>query len=112
MNQFTICLKQTKTEVLFCLRNFLPEIIIFRRWKRRQGYLIEDGLIPFTIIENHDWEKPFIVESKDRPAKGRIYIQKNDSVTGKGISGVKFEDKGSRKIFVLLTELFVWKKEQ
>lgn len=53
-------LKQTKTEVLFCLRNFLPEIIIFQEVEAPQGYLIEDGLIPFTIIENHDWEKPFI----------------------------------------------------
>lgn len=70
----------------------------FQEVEAPQGYLIEDGLIPFTIIENHDWEKPFIVESKDRPAKGRIYIQKNDSVTGKGISGVKFEIKAAEDI--------------
>lgn len=70
----------------------------FQEVEAPQGYLIEDGLIPFTIIENHDWEKPFIVESKDRPAKGRIYIQKNDSVTEKGISGVKFEIKAAEDI--------------
>ncbi len=70
----------------------------FQEVEAPQGYLIEKKLIPFIIIENHDWEQPFIVESKDRPAKGCIHIQKNDSVTGKGIPGVEFEIKASEDI--------------
>lgn len=70
----------------------------FQEVKAPKGYLKKDGLIPFTISEDHDWDKPFITECENNPAKGRIQIQKNDSVTGKGIPGVKFNIKAAEDI--------------
>ena len=62
------------------------------------GYLLEEGLLEFTITEGHDWEEPFSVEFEDQPARGRICIEKTDRETGEPLRGTVFEVRAKEDI--------------
>ena len=62
------------------------------------GYLLEEGLLEFTIEEGHDWEEPFTVEFTDQPAKGRICIEKTDRETGEPLRGTVFEIRAKEAV--------------
>lgn len=62
------------------------------------GYLLEEGLLEFTITEGHDWEEPFTVEFTDQPAKGRICIEKTDRETGEPLRGTVFEIRAKEAV--------------
>ena len=61
------------------------------------GYLLEEGLLEFTITEGHDLEEPFSVEFEDQPARGRICIEKTDRETGDPLRGTVLR-YGQRRI--------------
>ena len=63
-----------------------------------EGYILNTELIPFEILENHDWDNPFTVTCADEPAVGRFCIKKTDGETREGVEGVKFEIRAKEDI--------------
>lgn len=75
-----------------------PGTYYFQEAEAPYGYLLEEGLLEFTITEGHDWEEPFTVVFSDRPAKGRICIEKTDAETGEPLAGTVFEIRAGEDI--------------
>lgn len=75
-----------------------PGTYYFQEAEAPYGYLLEEGLLEFTITEGHDWEEPFTVVFPDRPAKGRICIEKTDAETGEPLAGTVFEIRAGEDI--------------
>lgn len=75
-----------------------PGTYYFQEAEAPYGYLLEEGLLEFTITEGHDWEEPFTVVFPDRPAKGRICIEKTDTGTGEPLAGTVFEIRAGEDI--------------
>ena len=75
-----------------------PGTYYFQEAEAPYGYLLEEGLLEFTITEGHDWEEPFTVVFQDRPAKGRICIEKTDAETGEPLAGTVFEIRAGEDI--------------
>lgn len=75
-----------------------PGTYYFQEAEAPYGYLLEEGLLEFTITEGHDWEEPFTVVFPDRPAKGRICIEKTDAETGEPLAGTVFEIQAGEDI--------------
>ena len=75
-----------------------PGSYYFQEAEAPYGYLLEEGLLEFTITEGHDWEEPFTVVFSDRPAKGRICIEKTDAETGEPLAGTVFEIRAGEDI--------------
>lgn len=75
-----------------------PGTYYFQEAEAPYGYLLEESLLEFTITEGHDWEEPFTVVFSDRPAKGRICIEKTDAETGEPLAGTVFEIRAGEDI--------------
>lgn len=75
-----------------------PGTYYFQEAEAPYGYLLEEGLLEFTITEGHDWEEPFTVVFPDRSAKGRICIEKTDAETGEPLAGTVFEIRAGEDI--------------
>lgn len=75
-----------------------PGTYYFQEAEAPYGYLLEEDLLEFTITEGHDWEEPFTVVFPDRPAKGRICIEKTDAETGEPLAGTVFEIRAGEDI--------------
>lgn len=75
-----------------------PGTYYFQEAEAPYGYLLEEDLLEFTITEGHDWEEPFTVVFPDRPAKGRICIEKTDAETGEPLAGAVFEIRAGEDI--------------
>ena len=75
-----------------------PGTYYFQEAEAPYGYLLEDGLLEFTVTEGHDWEEPFTVVFSDLPAKGRICVEKTDAETGEPIAGTVFEIRAGEDI--------------
>lgn len=75
-----------------------PGTYYFQEAEAPYGYLLEEGLLEFTITEGHDWEEPFTVVFPDRPAKGRICIEKTDAETEEPLAGTVFEIRAGEDI--------------
>lgn len=63
----------------------------FREIAAPEGYMINEELLEFQILEGHNWDEPLTVEFPDEPEMERICIKKTDAATGSGIEGVHFD---------------------
>lgn len=63
----------------------------FRETAPPQGYLLNENLLEFHILEGHEWDEPLTVEFENQPAKERIRLRKTDAESGEGIESVQFD---------------------